>query len=109
MRHDQTPLYRSLAGLMLMVILRRKYVILSDGYFVSTCVTAVYARPRSHCSGSLELIKCFVVALLHELRILIQCHGNESFWNPRFRLHEILAAIGERTLLSLDPLLENLH
>jgi hypothetical protein len=74
MRHDQPPPYRSLADAVLMVILRGKYVVLSNGNFMSTRLTAIYTGPRSHRSGIVELVKRCVVALLHELGIFVQCH-----------------------------------
>jgi len=76
MRHDQPPLYRPDTELVLMMVLRWKYVILSDGDLMPTGVATVYARPRGHCSGSLELVKRRMLALLEELGILIQCHRN---------------------------------
>jgi hypothetical protein len=76
MRHDQPPLYRPDTGLMLMVVLCRKYVILSDGDLMPAGVATVYTWPRSHYSGKLELVEGRVIALLNELGILIQCHRN---------------------------------
>jgi hypothetical protein len=79
-----------------MMILRGKYVVLSNRDFMSTRFASIHTGPRSHRSGILELVKRYVVALLHELGIFIQGHRElKSFWNLRFRL--------------LDPFLEELH
>jgi hypothetical protein len=57
-----------------MMILRGKYVVLGNSYFMSTRFASIYTGPRGHRSGILELVKRYVVALLHELGIFVQCH-----------------------------------
>jgi len=73
-RRNQTPPYSPDPGLMLVMVLRRQRVTLGDGYFVSTCVAAIDARPRCGSAGSLELVKGGVFALIEEHRVFVQCH-----------------------------------
>ena len=61
MGNCQSPLNGALAGPVLMVILGRKHVALSNCYFVSTSLAAVYSRPRCGRAGAVQLIESVFV------------------------------------------------
>jgi hypothetical protein len=56
---------------MLVMVLRWQRVTLGDGYFVSTCVAAIDARPRCGNAGSLKLVKGRISALIEEHGVFV--------------------------------------